>query len=293
MSTIDTPEMKYTALLPWFGSKRTMAPMIAQELGKHRAYWEPFCGSMAVLLQKPLSGHETVNDLHGELINLARVIQDSKQGPVLYRRLRRVLMDEQMRDEALAQLIPSSRDPIDRAYHYFIVSWFGRNGFSGTRGCDKSSFAVRYTPGGGHGGQRFANAVESIPAWRRRLRRVTILQRDAFEIIEKIDDAPGVAIYVDPPYLEKKATYDYDFEAGYGMFGDDHTKLASALQRFTKARVVVSYYAHPRLTELYPEPQWTHRDCAMNKGIHNAGQRGSDVREAPEVLIINGDSLAK
>jgi DNA adenine methylase len=286
-----TTDMKIGALAPWFGSKRTLAPVIVQELGKHRAYWEPFCGSMAVLLAKPECGHETVNDLHGDLIHLARTIQDRELGPVLYRRLRRVLMDERMRDEVLAA--PPSRDPVERAYRYFIVSWFGRNGFCGTTGCDKSSFAVRWTPGGGHGGQRFAAAVGSIPAWRRRIRRVTILQRDAFAVLDEIDDTDGVVIYVDSPYIEKKAKYVHDFESAPGsMFGDDHDRLARSLSRFSKTRVVVSYYAHPRLREMYPADRWTVRTCTMNKGSHNAGRRGGTGSEAPEVLLLNGPSFA-
>lgn len=36
--------MKVTAIAPWFGSKRAMAPTIAEQLGPHRAYLEPFCG---------------------------------------------------------------------------------------------------------------------------------------------------------------------------------------------------------------------------------------------------------
>jgi len=46
-------DMSIKALAPWFGGKRNMAPMIVQELGPHNSYWEPFCGSMAVLLAKP------------------------------------------------------------------------------------------------------------------------------------------------------------------------------------------------------------------------------------------------
>lgn len=42
-------EMKITALAPWFGSKRTLAPRIIAELGKHSAYWEPFCGSLTLV----------------------------------------------------------------------------------------------------------------------------------------------------------------------------------------------------------------------------------------------------
>ena len=286
----NEPEMKIKALAPWFGGKRTLAPRIVAELGKHSAYWEPFCGSMSILMAKPESGHETVNDLHGELINLARVIQDPVAGAQLYRRLRRVLMDEQIREEMQAQ---TGGSIVDRAVRYFVSSWMGRNGFSGTTGCDQSSFAVRWTPTGGHGGQRFASAVESIPAWRRRMRRTVILNRDAFEILDKIDDHPQVAIYCDPPYLEKEAAYTHDFSrTDGGMFPDDHTRLAASLARFVKARVVVSYYAHERLAELYPA-RWTHIDCTMTKGIHNAGKRGSESRKAPEVLIVNGPSYTE
>lgn len=276
-----------TALLPWFGGKRTMAPTIVAELGKHSAYWEPFCGSMAVLLAKPPSSHETVNDLHGDLINLARVIADDDLYGQLYNRASRVLCDEHRRDESINAL-RSATDPLDRAFHYFVANWFGRNGFSGTVGNERSSFAVRWTPNGGHGGQRFASAVDSIPAWHERLRRLTILNRDGFDVIEKIDDHPRVAIYCDPPYIEKAATYEHDFDEAM------HRRLAKALSRFMGggARVVVSYYRHPLLEELYPRGQWTRRDCTINKGLHNAGIRGTTGKAAPEVLIINGPSYA-
>ena len=93
MSTVQA-EMKATAIVSYFGGKRGMAPIICEELGPHRAYWEPFCGSMAVLMRKQPSSHEHVNDLHEDLINLARVIVDPKQGPQLYRKLRRTLCHE-------------------------------------------------------------------------------------------------------------------------------------------------------------------------------------------------------
>lgn len=284
------PEMKISALAPWFGGKRTLAPRIVAELGPHSAYWEPFCGGLSVLLAKPESSHETVNDLHGDLINLARMIADEVQAPYLYGRLSRVLFDEKRREDSLVAL-GETDDPADRAFHYFIASWFGRNGFSGTDGCEKSSFAVRWTPGGGHGGQRFTSAVESIPAWHHRLRRVTILQRDGFEVLSRVDDHPKVVIYCDPPYIIKTGKYTHDFSDGRGMFADDHSRLAKECGRFQNARVVVSYYRHPRLEELYPLDRWTHIDCTMAKGLHNAGQRGKASSEAPEVLIVNGPAF--
>lgn len=275
--------MTITALAPWFGGKRTLASRIVSELGPHRAYWEPFCGSMAVLLAKPESSHETVNDLNGNLINLARVIQDTRQGSMLYRRLRRVVCDEKQRDEAIA-LLEKSPTGVDGAFAYFIASWFGRNGFSGTKGELNSSFAVRWTPNGGHGGQRFASAVRSIPAWRKRIRRVTILSRNAFDVVRSISDEAGVVIYVDPPYVVKNAAYIHDFT------DDDHKQLAEELSRFKIARVVVSYYDHPMLDRLYLG--WTKVDCTITKGIHNSGKRGQESKKAPEVLFINGPSYS-
>lgn len=110
-----------SAIAPWFGGKRTLAPRIVAELGEHRCYWEPFCGSMAVMLAKPKCPMETVNDLHGDLINLARCIQHRAAGPTLYRRLRRTLTVEGLHDEAALRFrerghSPSPLEPdIDRS----------------------------------------------------------------------------------------------------------------------------------------------------------------------------------
>lgn len=70
-----------TAILPWYGSKRTLASRIVSALGPHRAYWEPFCGSAAVLIAKPVATMETVNDLHGDLIHMIRIMQHSQLRP--------------------------------------------------------------------------------------------------------------------------------------------------------------------------------------------------------------------
>lgn len=276
--------MKVTALAPWFGGKRTLAARIIEELGPHRIYWEPFCGSMAVLMAKSACVMETVNDLHGDLINLARVIQDETLGPKLYRRLRRTLMCEQLHREAAERhrergyMVDRPAD-LDAAYDYFLCAWLGRNGVAGTSSYNQG-FCVRYTAKGGHSATRWDSVVNSIPAWRRRLRNVTIMCRDGFELLPKIADDPGTAIYCDPPYLVKGAKYVHDFDS------QDHERLADALSRFRRTRVVVSYYDHPRLDELYPG--WTKRHLNVSKALVHHGRRGtSDVR-APEVLLVNG-----
>ena len=278
-------DMPVTAIAPWFGGKRTLAPLIVSELGPHRAYWEPFCGSMSVLMVKPPCQHEYVNDLHGELFNLAAVIQSPVLGPQFYRALRRVWMAEDLVKAAKLALAAGVDDPLQRAVCYFIESWIGRNGVSGTFSTN-ASFCIRYTSGGGSAAKRLTSAVESIPAWRRRMRNVCISNRDAFELLEKIQDAKGTAIYCDPPYLVKGARYIHDFKP------EDHERLARSLARFHKARVLVSYYEDPRLADLYPAGRWTKRSVAVSKAMAHQGARGANDVQAPEVLLINGPSLS-
>jgi DNA adenine methylase len=303
-------EMKIAAIAPWFGGKRSMAPIIVKQLGTmFKQYFEPFCGSMAVLFAMPLRQPmpaETVNDLHGDLINLARVLQ-SPFAIELYDRTMRTLVCEDLLEEAERILSNTPFDPdglysmcsVERAYWYFVASWMGRNGVAGTAATDYQ-MAVRWTPNGGSPATRFRSCVESIPAWHERLRNVVILRRDAFDIIPKFDDADHTAIYVDPPYPAEsraggkgpgghKGTYLHEYLHEFthdSLYGDDHERLAKMLRQFEHARVVVSTYDCPRYRELYKE--WTFIDCARMKNLHQQNGRGQRSKVAPEVLIVNG-----
>jgi len=289
MTLFDTdPEMKISAISPWFGSKRNLAPIIVRELGPHRKYDEPFCGSCAVLLAKTPATCETVNDLHGDLINLARVLQGESTSVELYGRLSRMLMHEELFHEAALRWraqgnVPADAEPnLDRAADYMICSWFGRNGVAGTSSYNQG-FCVRYTKNGGHAAKRWVSAVDSIPAWHWRLRHVTILNRDGFELLERLEDGKACAIYCDPPYIVKGAKYVHDFREG------DHKRLAESLSRFKTTRIVVSYYDHPALADLYPG--WAVVHLKATKALVNQGMRdGSGGVSAPEVLLINGES---
>lgn len=320
-------DMKIRALAPWFGGKRTLAESIVTELGKHTQYFEPFCGSMAVLLGKPPSQKETVNDLHGDITCLGRVVSVLDPAAALYDRLQRVLMSDSLLLDAQAVLedeedlrtvqeemreYPGAVTSLmaERAYWFFIASWMGRNGTAGTDRPDYQ-LAVRWTVSGGSPTVRFRSAVESIPAWHERLRNVVILNRDGFEVINRYEDRPGTAIYADPPYAAEtrsnapavagggggggggryKHEFKHDSSALFGGPADDHQRLADELRKYKHARVVVSAYDCPRYRELYEG--WTFVEHTMLKLLHQQNGRGTRSKEAPEVLIVNGPSFAK
>lgn len=290
------PQMKLNAIAPWFGGKRTMAPVIIEQLGPHSYYFEGCFGGLSIIFGKEPSEHECVCDLHGGVTNLALCVQRDDLAAEIFDRLQRTLYSDELygySKEWLEGCEP--KDDVDRpvvldadwAYHYFIASWMGRNGVAGTERANYQ-IATRWTSGGGSGPLRFRNAVDSIPAWCERLRNVQILRRDMFDLLGKIEDAPGTVIYVDPPYLAEtmsgKSRYLHNFEH------KDHMNLCWGLRKFKKARVIVSYYAHPSLEIMYPG--WNLIDCSRHKHLHCQTKRVSTRTEAPEVLLINGPILS-
>ena len=234
---------------------------------------------------------ETVVDMTGDLVHLALCIPSDELCERLEDRLHRTWMSDTIFTQS-SEVIRDQRFELDvtspdweRAYHYFVFCWMGRNGDAGTKRVGYS-FCRRFTKNGGHAATRFKGAVDSLTAFNERLRNVTILLDDIFAILPRIEDANEITIYVDPPYIEKGLKYVHDFS------DDDHDRLAVELNRFKKTRVVVSYYDHERLASLYP--YWTKRRFEVTSSLAASSSRGKqNTSKATEVLLINGPSLVE
>lgn len=282
--------MNVSSLVPWFGAKRSLASRIVEVIGEHSVYWEPFCGSLAVLLSKPVARMETAIDLHGDLVNLALVLQTREAAERLYAALYPMLPCNALHVDAKHRLMEHAENSeqypdVQRATDFFVCSWLGRNGCIGTKSFN-NNFCIRYTSNGGSPAKRWQSAIETIPDWHERLKNVVILRADGLQVLERIEDKAGTAIYCDPPYLVKGAAYVHDFVAV------DHERLASLLRRFRSTKVVVSYYEHPKLAVLYPD--WTKIEIPVTKSLVNQGRResGDAKAVAAEVLLINNPATA-
>lgn len=295
---INQARKPLSATLPYFGGKRTLAPRIIEQFGPHKAYAELCLGSGAVLMNKPEASMEIANDLYGHVINLNRVLASDRYVE-LAERCQRTLMHDEIFLEAKSHscddlddaMVPPdfdgeiTREHVEAAYWYVVMAWQGRNGSAGT-GMGNQQICTRYTSNGGSGGLRWAQVGNSIPAWHERLRRVQFKRMDTITLAQKIDDTPDWVLYVDPPYIEKGSKYVHDFVP------EDHKRLADSLNARARSRVIVSYYEHPDLDELYPHDRWTRVSLPMNKGLVNAAARGKTGGAlAPEILLINGESL--
>lgn len=227
---------------PYFGGKTLLADRITALFPTHRHYVEPFCGSLAVLLAKPASVMETVNDLDGDLVTFWRVLRDQPDALE-----RACALTPHSRAEHTSSYDRSDDLPeVERARRVWVQLTQGRGGV-GVR----SGWRHYVAPAGGTGMPaylrgyltRFGPAVQ-------RLAQVSLECRPAEEIIERYGQEPEVLLYVDPPYLGLSRANGADNRGGTKRYRVEmldetsHRALLGQL-RACRAAVVLSGYPSP------------------------------------------------
>ncbi len=221
--------------LSYYGGKTTLAARLVALFPPHGHYVEPFAGSLAVLLAKPRSPMETVNDLDGDLMTFWRVLRDQPDD------LMRVcaLTPHSRAEHQLSYDLGSCSD-LESARRVWVRLTQGRNGTmrrTGWRHYQKPSGSSVSMPG------YLAGYVDRIPSVAGRLAGVSLEARDALTLIGVYGQHPGVLLYCDPPYLASTRGWGNNY--GVEMrTAEQHSALAGALLG-CKAAVVLSGYASP------------------------------------------------
>lgn len=260
---------------PFYGGKARMAPIIVGLLPPHRLYVEPFAGSAAVLLAKPASKHEVLNDKDGNVVAFYRAIREC---PAELR--------------AALEATPYARDEYeacaDMGEHLPLVEWARRfvvrasqsvnaAGSAGSPGWALSTTRNQSRPG------TFAGAVDRLDQVAARLRRVYIEHADAVSVIERHGQYADAVVYADPPYLRETRTsavgssaYRHDAHAP-----DEHRRFLAALNDCA-ATVVLSGYNSPLYRELLAG--WQELPVVVSKP--SANRAGRTQSSASELLWI-------
>lgn len=275
------PEMKTKALAPWFGSNRMLAPIVGAELGKLDWAGVVFSGGMAEVPEIKARAL-LVNDLHRDIINLARVIAQPGGRLWLAAEADALMFHPDELADAQQQCqseTPPAEATRARALAYFVAVWMGRSAKAGTDDELNCGLAVRYTASGGGSNVRYRSAIESLAAWEQIFKRCEFTVQDFREFLADCHDRKGHGIYCDPPFPGAGDGYRHKFTP------QDHRDLAAALSSFKETRVVARFYDHPLIRELYPESRWTWR--------HLKGRDQANNDQKREVLLINGHSYAE
>lgn len=257
----------------YFGGKQNLASKIVRLLPPHHHYIEPFAGGLSVLLAKPPSRLETVNDLDHDLIHFWRVLRDRPTDLARVCALTPHSRAEYQQSAHRGEYL----DDLERARRIWVKLTQGRGGQLVPTGW-------RYVvarDGGATLPAYLDGYVARMAAAAVRLHRVTLECLPALEVIDRYGQHPDVLLYVDPPYLggTRGSTKAYRHE-----MRDEtaHTTLAAAL-RSCRSTVFLSGYDSDLYQDLYGDWHQTRFAAFTGQGNGSPGGTGRRV----EVLWSN------
>ncbi len=265
----------------YYGGKSALAPWIVGQFPPHEVYVELFCGGASVLLTKPRSKVEVINDINGAVTNFFTVARDRSDELLRALALTPYSQDE---FEAVAKAAPSV-DPVERARRFLVVA---RQAFNG---CAESR------PDLGRGNWKWPSSRDrknSSSCWKTvidnrfvdvvdRLQGVGICNSSFEAVIDRYDDA-GTLFYADPPYLfgservSRRHTYLFDFRV------QDMERLAKRAHE-SKARFIISHTKHSHVEMLFRD--WRVIERPHRKGWSPADGGSND--HVTELLFMNFD----
>lgn len=214
---------KWRMLFSFLGSKAFLIPFVYRLFPEHTLYCEPFGGSLSVLLNKKESEYEVVNDIDLSLTNLYRVMRDDNLREQLFEKMVKEPICDAMFNKVLEiyrENIGKNHDTPDLDFAW-AVAYLYRYSPSGKLHCRLPARHHRITPA-------------SLLAVSHRFRHVRIFNRDAIQLIKKLDGA-NVFFFVDPPY--------YGATEGYLRrgFGRRWHELLETLARLKGKFLLVAY----------------------------------------------------
>jgi DNA adenine methylase len=224
------------SLIRWHGGKAVQASWIVRQLPPHNVYVEPYGGGASVLMRKPPSAVEILNELDGGLVNMYRVVAD----PDRWKHFALGTMFTKYRDQRPIEA-PDPDDPVAQAVR--LVAW----GAMHRNASESSGFrGEKPRPDGSTMAADWYRYRKSVPIFYRRLRDVRIEQRPALDVIRE-NASKRTLTYCDPPYMtgtRDNARHRYPHE----MTDDDHRELLDCLLSL-KGMVAISGYDSPLYAE--------------------------------------------
>ena len=223
--------------IQYFGAKQQIAEQLVALMPSHMGYIEPYAGSLSVLLAKPESKIEVVNDLDERLMTFWRVLRE-RPDELLYA----AEFTPHSRAELEGAAALDGDTDLELARQVWVLLTQGRS-----RTMKRTGWRFYVDPRGTNGSfstymRAYRNRI--LPA-AERLQNVSLESRPALEVIEKYGAHADNLLYVDPPYVHstrRGARYTHE------MTEADHRDMAAAL-RICSATVMLSGYA----SELYDE----------------------------------------
>lgn len=256
-----TNSTRLTQPLKWHGGKHYLAVRIIEQMPSHMHYVEPFFGGGSVLLNKSPDGiSEVVNDMHRELTNFWRVLQNDRQ----FKKFVRIVEATPFSQVEFRDAHTASGDPVKAAINFFVRC---RQSRAGKFDCFATLSRNRTRRQMNEQASSWMSAINGLPAVAARLKRVVILDGEAVKVI-KSQDGENTLFYLDPPYLHETrvSRNDYDYE----MTTDQHVELLEVIDN-CRGNVVLSGY--PNVLYQRQLKNWNYVDIEIDNKASSAKQK--------------------
>jgi DNA adenine methylase len=236
-------------------------------------YCELFGGAAHVLMQKKPYRHvEAYNDINGDLVNFWMQCRDNLEA--LEERCRSLPYSREVYYRYHYSLWDGTDlEPLERAARWFYVL---RSNFSAHIDPQPKGWSsgIKNTKSGPV--HSYHSAIDLFKQVQERFKLVMIDNRD-FAAVFKVYNKPRMLIYADPPYIGTEHYYNQSFTMA------DHERLADLLNK-SSAFVVLSYYPHPALDDLYPADKWRRITWETPKHAQKTNEKHD---YATELLLLN------
>lgn len=253
--------------LTYYGGKQKLAALIRRLIPDHVLYCEPFCGGAAVFWSKDASKAEVINDTNRQLINFYRQVKNNF--PALKERVDATLHCRD--DHAKAALIYNHPDLFsdeEQAWAVWVLSAMAfASKLDGSFGYDRKGATAKKVD---------AKKEEFCDALAARMKRVTIENRDALDVIRTYD-SPDTFFYLDPPYFNSACA----FYSGYTA--DDFERLLRCC-RDMQGRFLLSSCPSALLTRYTDGGGWSQIRIGQTVSICNDKTK---LKPKTEVLTAN------
>lgn len=258
--TTETASLSCKPAITWPGGKSKLLKHILPHIPKHTCYVEPFAGGLAVMLAKPRSPIEVLNDLNGDLVTFYRCVRF--HADTLLTELEFVLNSRQEFTDFIRQ---TGLTDIQRAARWFFRN---RNCF---RGANLETFGISATSSGTGACSSRAYRMEAIRQLNIRLDRVTVENLDWQKCLD-VYDRKDSFFFCDPPYTSCDA----------GMYSAwtvaDVMKFRERLDRL-KGRWIVTLNDAPEIRRIFS-------DCKVTVVERSQGISQAKKKVYRELVII-------
>lgn len=226
----------------WYGGKLRVVDLINSLIPIHIAYYEPFMGSGAVLLNHPRSQLEVLNDLDSELVCVMKTLADREKGKLLVDKLCNLWYEKWAFDEAMEWKKKKYKglDDVDKSVQIYTLITQSFN-------CIRQTFTAKAYKDT----RAYRNSIcQNIPLAYERLRDVKVLNMDGIDLLDKIKDNDKAFAFVDPPYRHDLRGKNADKSYACELPHREQIRLLKTI-RHAKCKIMLCGYKNEKGEDLY------------------------------------------